>query len=60
MKFIDDAHKKFSVWAASAFAVVGFAYEYFPDFQTYLPSGWAKYAFAFVLFVRIIKQQPRP
>ena len=60
MKFIDDAHKKFSVWAAGIFGTLAFAYDYVPAIHDYLPDGWAKFAIALILFARIIKQESCP
>lgn len=59
MKFIDDAHKKLSVWAATIFGGLAVAYDTIPDVHNYLPEGWAKYAIGIILLARVIKQTPK-
>lgn len=54
---IEQWHKKWSVWLASAGVVLAEAYQYLPEMREALPADWYKYAFAIILVARLWKQK---
>jgi len=60
MKLIEDwkqAWKFFSVQIAAVISLMGFAYDYLPAMQQYLPEGWVKWAALAIIAGRVIDQK---